>query len=749
MKRLIRQNNKKFKESINKKISDLEDNNPKEFWNLVNKLKNDKQNKTEIDLDETATYFESLYKPKKLSEEDKKVIKHLNTKLQNGVEIEELDNPISSDEILLAIKSSKNGKSSGPDLIINEMIKAGKETWTKPLLLLFNLILNKQTVPLEWNTGFVTPIFKGGDQHEMNNYRGITVTSNLSKLFTKIMNSRLTKYLDKNKMINNEQIGFRSGCRTSDHLFVLKTIIDCYKRQKKHVYACFVDLSKAFDTVWREGLYFKMIVSGLSTKFVKLIQSMYTNVRARIKIDNHLSREFCVRNGTKQGCNFSPSLFNLYINDLISIINKSNCNPVRLADKFLSVLLYADDIVLLSENRKGLQQMLNILNAYCLKWKLSINVNKTKIVIFNSRKHFQFTLGSKVINNSNHYTYLGIEIKRDGSFSSGIQNLVTKANRAYFSWNKNFNIYNGTPLNTLVKLYSSTVKPILLYGSEIWGAYLPQLQKNELFKLFMNNNFGFEKLNNRFCHMSLGVKRNTSNMGCKAELGIYPIVVNILENIIKYFLRINVMETDSLVSCALRQQQELYFESKNRLEKCSYINTVYNILNFLDIYTFEVDPKSKVISHKSKEIMKRAFRTKYESVFKQMYKSEIAERKKLRTYFLVKKSFKQEGYLTSVKSVKYRRAFTKIRLSDHCLPIEKLRKSNVPEERRFCTLCHSNRIGNEEHIFNCTNPDVASLRNAFLSTSISLVPQLDHLSLTDKFIYILSGCDESIIELTL
>ena len=118
---------------------------------------------------------------------------------------------------------------------------------------------------------------------------------------------------------------------------------------------------------------------------------MYTNVRARIKIDNHVSKESCVRKDTKQGCNFSSSFFNLYINDLISIINKSNCNPVRLANRFLDVLLYADDIVLLSESQKGLQQMLNILHAYCLKWKLSINVNKTKIVIFNSKKHFQFT----------------------------------------------------------------------------------------------------------------------------------------------------------------------------------------------------------------------------------------------------------------------------------------------------------------------------------------------------------------------
>ena len=105
------------------------------------------------------------------------------------------------------------------------------------------------------------------------------------------------------------------------------------------------------------------------------------------------------------------------------------------------------------------------------------------------------------------------------------------------------------------------------------------------------------------------------------------------------------------------------------------------------MYTFEVEPKSKVISHKSKEIMKRAFRVKYESVFKQMYKSEIAEKKKIENIFLVKRYFKREGYLISVKNVKYRRAFTKMRLSDHCLPLKKLqKKSNVPEERRFCTL---------------------------------------------------------------
>ena len=208
---------------------------------------------------------------------------------------------------------------------------------------------------------------------------------------------------------------------------------------------------------------------------------MYTNVGARIKIDNHLSKEFCVRNGTKQGCNFSPSLFNLYINDLFNIINKNNNITVRF-DRFLNVLLYGDDIVLLSESRKGLQQMLNF-KCILFEMEFKYKYEQNQIVIFNSRKHFQFTLGSKVTCNSNHFTYLYIEIKRDGSFSSGIQNLVTKANRAYFS---------GTPLNILVKLYFSTVKPILLYSSEIWFAYLPQLQMSELFKLFMNNKFGFE-----------------------------------------------------------------------------------------------------------------------------------------------------------------------------------------------------------------------------------------------------------------
>ena len=123
-------------------------------------------------------------------------------------------------------------------------------------------------------------------------------------------------FLDTNKLLQNKQIGFKKGCSTSDHILVLKTIIDLFKSKNKPLYACFIDLSKAFDTVWREDFYYKLLNLGVSSKFVNLIKNMYTNVIAQIKINGKYSKEIMFQVGTRQGCNLSPSLFNVYLNNL-------------------------------------------------------------------------------------------------------------------------------------------------------------------------------------------------------------------------------------------------------------------------------------------------------------------------------------------------------------------------------------------------------------------------------------------------
>ena len=123
--------------------------------------------------------------------------------------------------------------------ILNEMLKSGK-TQLMPFFLVFffNKILKHEQVPQTWNEGWITPIFKSGLKSDPKNYRPITITSCLGKLLARILTSRLNNFLQQNDIISQFQIGFKENCRTSDHVLVLKTIIDYYKKKNKHIYIC-------------------------------------------------------------------------------------------------------------------------------------------------------------------------------------------------------------------------------------------------------------------------------------------------------------------------------------------------------------------------------------------------------------------------------------------------------------------------------------------------------------------------------
>ena len=112
-----------------------------------------------------------------------------------------------------------------------------------------------------------------------------------------------------NEILCKEQIGFRKASRTADHIFVLKSIIDFYKKKKQAIYACFIDLRRAFDTVWRVGLYYKMLKYGISSKCVDIVRDLYS---------------------THQGCNLSPTLFNLFLNDLPRFLKRKGCHTTSI-----------------------------------------------------------------------------------------------------------------------------------------------------------------------------------------------------------------------------------------------------------------------------------------------------------------------------------------------------------------------------------------------------------------------------------
>ena len=171
-----------------------------------------------------------------------------------------------------------------------------------------------------------------------------------------ILNSRLDMFLEDNKIIDNVQIGFTKNARTSDHMFIMKSLIDkSININGEKLYSCFVDFRKAFDSVIHPGLQVKLKELNINGKFYDILCSLYTKSSVCVRVGEHHTGLFVSKVGVRQGDVLSPNLFKIFINDLPSYLNDTP-DPVLVNNLPLSCLLYADDNVLLSTTAAGLQE---------------------------------------------------------------------------------------------------------------------------------------------------------------------------------------------------------------------------------------------------------------------------------------------------------------------------------------------------------------------------------------------------------
>ena len=296
---------------------------------------------------------------------------------------DDLNKEISVDEISSCIKKCKNNKSVSRDLISNEMLKSSGNQMILLLQKLFNSCLKEGIYP--WNCSITTPLHKKGDRQNPDNYRAITVGSCLGKLFSSILLKRLLEFRALACPDVPNQLGFRSGAQCSDHILTLSTTIEKYvHHEKRRVFACFVDYRKAFDSVCRDALLFKLSHMGITGNFFSCMKNMYSNSSTRIKLVKKLSAAIDVTIGTEQGHPMSPELFKIFIHDLSVQLDSIEGLDVPLMDGLkISHLLWADDLVLLALDAASLQKLLDCLNNYADQWELSVNLGKTNVMVFN------------------------------------------------------------------------------------------------------------------------------------------------------------------------------------------------------------------------------------------------------------------------------------------------------------------------------------------------------------------------------
>ena len=339
------------------------------------------------------------------------------------ISCEELD--FCADEIISAINILKTNKAHGSDNVLNEYIKSTKDVFLPIYIKLFNYILQTGSILETWLVGRIFPIYKNkGDIHEPENYRGISILSCFGKFFTSVLNNRLTEFVTNLKAINKNQAGFRKNYSTIDHSFVLKNDIDLNLSNKKVLYCAFVDFQKAFDSVWRVGLWDKLVKTGIEGKFLKIIHNLYSNIKSCIFANGANGANFGFYTGVRQGEILSPLLFSLYVNDMEQYFLDNGCNFLGHTDFVeksfkLLILLYADDTVIMADNPILFQKSLESPQTYCEKWKLTVNITKTTVMIFRKKKDTVknvFYYDNQKLDIVHEFKYLGIVFNYNGTF---------------------------------------------------------------------------------------------------------------------------------------------------------------------------------------------------------------------------------------------------------------------------------------------------------------------------------------------
>ena len=630
---------------------------------------------------------------------------------ENTEESGPLDYEITLEEMMNARGILKPGKATSIDTINNEMILEALNVYPEAFLNIMNILVKEGRGVSNWLTSLLVPIHKKGAVDDPDNYRGIALISCLAKFFYAILNNRLMDYCLKHQILSPSQLGFLAGNRTSDAHIILYNLINeyCHKRGRK-LYGCFVDFSKAFDSIPRDRMFQKLLDIGITGKFYDLIKYIYEGDQLCIKINDTITSSIKTMMGVRQGCVLSPLLFNIFMADFPRSLSQDV--GVHLTDSIcINCILWADDIILLSESEEGLNKLLSELKTYSDKNQLKVNIEKTKCMIFNKTGRLirrDFYLGSSRLENVRSYKYLGLIITPSGEIRSALDDLRSRALKAYMALKNKLGISFRDQLDDTVGLFDTLIKPILLYGSDFWGCL----------KLPKNN--PIENLHMQFCRQVLGVQKNTTNYGVLLELGRTPLTLEAQRLSIKNWERIK-GEKGNIFVCRSYQNA--------CAKKLDWHQTIADMLSKHGMQYRVTEP--------AQENAGNAFIGRAKDIYCQDAFSRITDpESKLRTYGLIKHDAGREEYLVQIRNTKLRQKLTKFRLSNHKLMIEVGRHMKLQKEERICQICHE-EIEDEIH-FLTKCKIYEALRKPLFDCCIELRPQFSYYSAKERFIYIMS-----------
>lgn len=354
-------------------------------------------------------------------------------------------------------------KSAGPDNIPNFILKVCSTVIAPVLQVIFTQSLMNHTLPTEWLSANIVPIFKKGSRNLGCNYRPISLTSSCCKLMEHIIFRFIMDHLDRNNIINKNQHGFRRAHSCQSQLLLLTEDVLKAMDNKKQVDIVLLDFCKAFDKVPHKRLLCKLKSYGIQGDLVEWIEHWLTKRNQRVILENHASNKVPVKSGVPQGTVLGPLMFLLYINDISNNISST-------------IRLFADDCIIYriidTENdSQTLQRDLDIISCWTETWQMQLNIDKCAIVRCTRSPlsiKFDYKLNDTYIRTVHQHQYLGITIDESMHWSHHIKSICQKANKTLNFIRRNLYKCDGS---VKASAYLTIVRPLLEYAACVWDPH--------------------------------------------------------------------------------------------------------------------------------------------------------------------------------------------------------------------------------------------------------------------------------------
>ena len=459
-----------IEEKCNDIEQDLVRNNSKKAYQTVKELSSAKQNRSSIIQDKEGNrltegedimkrwtqYCSELYNVR--TDGDPSVLQTpQNTDTDNF--------PILREEVEAAVKALKKGKSAGVDNIPGELVQASREEMISILHEICNKIWETGKWPSSWTQSLVNTLPKKSNLQQCQNYRTISLISHPSKIMLRIILNRLTQVAE--RIIKEEQAGFRKGRSTTEQIFNLRLICEKCLQHQQDLYHVLIDFKKAFDRVWHEALWATMRLFNINENLIRSIQSLYSEATSAVYLDNKIGEWFRTTVGVRQGCLLSPTLFNLFLERIMDDALEGHEGTVSIGGRTISNLRFADDIDGLAGKENELVSLVGRLDVTSNKFGMQISAEKTELMTNNVNGiNSKIKIDNKELKVVKSFKYLGAIVSDQGSKPE----IVSRIGQTHSAINRLKTIWKDNKLSTSskIRLLRSLVISIFLYACETW-----------------------------------------------------------------------------------------------------------------------------------------------------------------------------------------------------------------------------------------------------------------------------------------